>query len=512
LSSRDASGRAPYELRVPAADMASRDPRMKMLLWGAGSVLLGIATSYLLIQGEFRALLLLLLTVLGIGCLSPRRGVYILTAFLPFMYFIRRSVLHFQEFSQLDPVLLFPAVTTMAMCLGVLIFYGPTVFHYLRRSSLLKLSMLMLGVFVLEMFNPLQATVLVGLAGALYFIIPMLWLFFGLLIDREDMYRILKMVLVIGCITSVYGIYQHFFGLSSVEIYELESKHFLKTFGTIAEARVMSTFSGLVDFARYLTFSAFLAFAYFWRNKRNLSLLLPLGLQLFAMLYTASRTSFLVTIFSGMMLLILGGTNVKRIVVRGLAASVLVLVLYGYLYQYEPRRTYNQRFSSNPFVVHTLSGLSHPTEESSFASRLKGWGFILVTTFTEYPFGHGLGATTTAAGKFEGSEYYEADSYFFELFYGSGIVAAILFAAVAYIFIRNMLKMCTEEPDEYLYRVILALMCGVFLSSVFGVTPRDTITGPLIWMIVGWVIRADLDRRDAMAAATMKTASANISR
>lgn len=493
MNGPDTSQRAPYELRVPSGGLGAMDPRTTLLLWGGGSIVLGLVTSYLLIQGELRTLMLVLLFLLGVACLAPRRGVYILMTFLPFMYYIRRSALHFEEFSQRDPILLFPVLTTIAMCLGACIFYSPRVFHYFSHSTILKCCLALIAVFFLEMFNPIQGSLLIGIAGGMYFIIPILWVVLGLMITRKDLSRLFTIFLIIGGVTSAYGIYQHYFGMSSVEVYELKSKHFFKTLG--GEDRVMSTFSGLVDFARYLTMSGFIAFAYFWRRKRALSLILLLVLELFAMLFTASRTSFLVTFFSMLMLLILTGSSIQRIVVRGLFCCVMVMALYSYAYQYDPQRTYNQQFSEDPFVVHTLSGVTHPTEEDTFQSRIKGWAWTVQTTVYPYVMGRGLGSTTTAAGKFEGGqEIRELDSYTFELFYGSGLAAPIFFITVAFLLVRNLLRMCLEYPDDYLYKIAFGLICGMLLSSVFGVTARDNITGPFMWLLAGWVAREHVDR------------------
>src|SRR6185369_4287983 len=135
------------------------------LMWGVGSIVLGVTVSFLLVQGQYRALVLVLLSFLGLISLAPRRGVYMLTAFLPFMYFIRRSVLSYEEFSQRDPILLFPVVTTMAMVLGIIIFFGPQLYRYVWNSLLLKVCFFLMVWLGLEIFNPLQGNFLVGLAG-----------------------------------------------------------------------------------------------------------------------------------------------------------------------------------------------------------------------------------------------------------------------------------------------------------------------------------------------------------
>ncbi len=493
---------ATYVLRAPKSGMGVMDPRSALLLWGVGSILLGLLIMWLLVRGEFRMLMLVVLGFLGLVSLAPRRGVFILTAFLPFMYLVRRLVLEYQDFSQRDPILLFPAATTAAIAVGVMVFYGPTLLHYIQRSGVLRAATLLMGVFILQVFNPLQGNILVGVAGALYFIIPLLWVYFGLVIDREDMPRLLTMVLVIGVITAVYGLYQHYFGLSEVEIYEMRSKNFLKAFGDVREARVMSTFSGLVDFARYLSITGFLAFAWFWRRRNNPSYLLLLILMLWAMLFTASRSALLTLVFSIVMMLVLRGASMRQIIARGVVVSLLVVAMYAYFYRNDPRRVYNQQFSSNPFVVHTLSGVTHPTEESSFRTRLRIWVGITRAALFDFPLGpigHGLGSTTTAASKFEGGQGFEADSFYFEIIYGSGILAGILFTILAVLLFRDLLQLCLTRADRFIYQICFGLLCGIALSSVFGVAPRDTVSGPLCWLIIGWIVRETVDEREGVA-------------
>lgn len=508
MSEKGTSGQAAFELKAPTSGAGALDPRSALLLWGGGSILLGTVITYLLVQGEFRLLVLLLLGVLGLACLAPLRGVFLLMAFLPFMYLIRRSVLVVQEFAQRDPILVFPVIVTLGMTASVMIFYGSTVFHYLRRSALLKACAALMVVFLAQVVNPLQGSILIGLAGGMFFIIPMLWLLMGLLVDRKMLGRLLVMVLVIGILTSIYGLYQHFFGLSQIEIYELRSKHFLKAFEGLDNVRVMSTFSGLADFARYLTLSGFIAFAFFWHRKRALYMLAFLALQMWAMLYTAVRTSFLVTLFSIVIMMTLTGRNTRRIVLRGVVATLVVIVLYGYSYQFDPRSVYRQEFSSNPFVVHTMSGMTHPTEEGSFQSRMKNWSYIVRSTLFEHPWGRGLGTTTTAAIKFSGGARFDTDSFFFELFYGSGIAAPIAFVVLVWLLLRALLQLCLHADEPFFHRVVFALLAGILLSSVFGLTFRDNIVGPFAWLLIGWVAREAVDLSERTAAGTATTGAA----
>lgn len=473
-------------------DTGPMDRRPAMLVWGAGTIILGTVTAFLLASGEIRTVTLLLLSVLGLLCLSPRRGIYILLIFLPFMYYLRRQVLYFNEFSQRDPILLFPPLVTIAMFFGTVIFYSTRVMRYLSQSVLLKAVVALLALFLAQVFNPLQGNLLVGVAGAIYFITPMLWVFFGLLLDERDMRRVFGLLLFLGTVTALYGLYQHYFGFSDVERYELEAKGFYKSFGE--RARVMSTFAGLGDFSVYMATTGLLGFAYYWRTKRNLFFLAAMGVAAFAMLWVAIRTSFLLLFFAIMTFLIVYARRPGQVLLRGALALVVVAGLYGYLYSSTPMQLHDAYGSSNPFVTHTLSGVAHPTEESTFQIRLRTWSYVLGRGLLDQPFGRGLGSTTTAAMKFTGGKRFETDSYFFEMVYGSSIFATFLFVAIAVLFFRDTLRLLFLHPENFHYKVAAGLMAAYFLGSVFGATARDSVNGPIVWLVLGWIVKESVER------------------
>lgn len=471
--------------------------RTTTLLWGLGIALIGLVVAFLLVQGNVRAVTLLLLTMLGILCLNPRRGVYILLIFLPFMYFLRRQVLHFQEFAQRDPILLFPPLVTIAIFLGIVVFYNRRLYAYFRRSALLKAVLGLLVLFTLQIFNPLQGNILVGVAGAIYFIIPVLWVSMGLLLDATDMRRIIALLMIIGTVTALYGIYQGVFGFSEVERYELESKGFYKVLGT--RERAVSTFAGLGDFSVYLCTAGFLAFAHYWRNKVNLLYLGILGIIALAMLTAASRTSILVLLFSILTFLTLYGRRLSQILTRGFFLVIIVGSLYGYLYTFSPEEIFDRYRSSNPFIVHTVAGVTQPTQESTFKKRLWTWAYVVGPGLQQQPFGRGLGSTTTAATKFSGGERFTVDSYFFEIIYGSGPLAAVLFTAIVYCFFRDGLRLTLRDPSNFTYKVVIAVVAAHVLGSVFGVDVRDSVNGPTAWLVIGWMVKEAVDRSEEPA-------------
>jgi len=474
-------------------DTAPIDHRPAVFLWGVVTIVLGVTIAVLLTQGQIRAIVLVLLFVLGLLCLSPKRGVYIMLIFLPFMYYLRRQVLYFNDFSKTDLILLFPPLVTIAMFLGFLIFYTKSFYHYLQNSLLMKLLLVLQILYFVQVFNPLQGNILVGVAGAIYFVIPILWVFLGLLLDERDVRRIFMVVIVIGTLTSAYGIYQHYFGLTGVEKYEIEAKQLYTTLGE--KQRIMATFAGLGDFSLYISTAAFLAFASFWRTKTNPLYLAAIGVMVLAMLWVAVRAALFTLAFSMVMFLIVYARDRKVIIVRAVLAFLVIGSLYSYLYTYKPEDVWRASgSSSDPFIVHTIAGVAHPTEEKSFHTRVANWTYIVKSAFSEYPVGRGLGSTTTAAKKFAGGKGTEADSMFFELIYGSGPLAGILFIAIAIIYFRDALTLVVQSETPFAYRVTFGVMSAYFLGSVFGANLRDVVNSPLAWLLVGWTVRGIVDR------------------
>jgi len=481
---------------VLGPDTAPISNRPAILLWGLLTIVLGVTIAILLASDQIRWIVLLLLLVLGLLCLAPKRGVYIVTVFLPFMYFLRRQVLYFNEFSKTDPILLFPPLVTIAMFLGFIIFYPDRFFRYLQESMLMKLLIALQVVYCLEIFNPLQGNLLVGVAGAIYFIIPILWVFMGTLLDEKDIRRIFLIMIVIGTLTGMYGIYQHYFGLSDVEKYELEAKNFFKTLGN--KARVMSTFAGIGDFSLYISISSFLAFTHFWRTKANPFYLAAMCGTMLALIWVAVRSNFFTLAFSIIIFLIVYSKDRRSILVRAVASFVIVGGIYSYLYTYSPEDIWQASgSSSNPFIVHTISGMAHPTQENSFKGRVGNWAYIVKSAFTEFPAGRGLGSTTNAATKFAGTEGREADSMFFELMYGSSPFAALLFVLIMIFFFRDAVTLAVNSENAFTYRVTLGVLAAYFLGSIFGQNLRDIVNAPFGWLLIGWTVRETVNRKIA---------------
>jgi hypothetical protein len=255
----------------------------------------------------------------------------------------------------------------------------------------------------------------------------------------------------------------------------------------------MSTFAALGDFGLYLATAGFLAFARFWRHKGDLFAILAFGLIAFALLLTASRTMTFTLIFSIVFFLVIQPSRTRGHMLRAVAVLTFFGMIYGYLYTISSEQIYRMHGSSNPFVAHVVGGVAHPTEESTFTKRLGVWSYVAGRGLFEQPLGRGLGSTTTAADKFSGGRRFEVDSYFFEIIFGSSIAAAGLFTWLMVLFLRDSFRLLGRNVDTAIYKTVSALVAGFFLSSVFGASIRDSISGPLAWLLIGWIAKESVE-------------------
>ncbi len=164
--------------------------------------------------------------------------------------------------------------------------------------------MLLLGLFVLQIFNPLQGGLLVGLGGAFYYVIPMVWFFVALCYANNQLIRKLMIaIVVIGVVTGAYGLWQMTFGFFSFEKYWIETGGFA-SLHVGRFIRAFSTFSSPEEYSRYLQIAGVIAFGYFLKRK-NLGWLLIFAFIGISTIMTGARSSVFGLVLSILVLLVI---------------------------------------------------------------------------------------------------------------------------------------------------------------------------------------------------------------
>src|SRR5437762_8500786 len=158
---------------VPSSD---RPQRRSTLLWFlplqavAAFTVLAIASGGQMLRTW---LLGALLWLMGLPLLvSLEAGLLAMIVFEPFRGLLRRAQYLFVEYGSQDPIHVLTPIVTMLALASLLRSARLTI---LQASPLAGWVSVLALIYVLEIFNPLQGGLIVGLSGAMFVLVPLLW-------------------------------------------------------------------------------------------------------------------------------------------------------------------------------------------------------------------------------------------------------------------------------------------------------------------------------------------------
>ncbi|MDQ2855577.1 MAG: hypothetical protein M3R68_04555, partial [Acidobacteriota bacterium] len=142
-------------------------PLSGLVVWAVNSG--GDALRWLGLGGLASAMALALL-------FSLEAGLTAMMLFEPLRGFLRRVQYLFLPYSQTDPIHL---VTPLVTILALATLLQRRRFTIFRESPLAVPVSVLAVIYFLQIFNPLQGGLTVGLSGALFVLVPVAWFYFG---------------------------------------------------------------------------------------------------------------------------------------------------------------------------------------------------------------------------------------------------------------------------------------------------------------------------------------------
>lgn len=436
--------------------------------------------------------------------ISLEAGLFAMMLFEPLRGFLRRAQYLFLPYTPTDPIhLITPAVTF----LGLVLLLHRQKLSILHATPLAWLVSILASIYFLQMFNPIQGGLSVGLSGAMFYLVPMAWFFFGQDIKPEFMTRALQLVVVLGLITSLYGLYQLAYGFPSFEQVWVDSTD---AYGSIAVGnikRALATYSSAEEWGRYIQVGAIIAFGFcagaVGYLKRGGWLLCGLGLTVMLLL-TGQRTALFGLLFGAVILIVIGAQTWRGMVVRFMlvVAAGLLIVAVANAPTADDILSHGETERVQSVLTHTTKGVLRPTEEGSLLERFEIWTKFATQTIPQNPLGMGLGATSLGALRFDTSyDLPSVDSYFISLVISCGLPAALLFMWIlgraALLSWRSFRAAAPGSREAQVWRVVTALMPALILNSFFGNTFTLYSVAPVGWLLVGWISAEQLRRTDA---------------
>ena len=425
----------------------------------------------------------------AIGLRSPRLLLFALLLWLPSLGLLRRLVTTFGSAGSLGDPLLLVAPAAWVLLAGVAVSRGA-----LRQRTALATTVLVLtGMLTVSAVNPLQGGLTVGLAGLLLVVPPMLAFWVGRsLVDDLAMRRIITLVASFAVPAAAYGLIQTFAGFPSWDArWILENGYTaLNVGGTI---RAFSSFASSAEYGTFLAVGVVT-----WLALGRNVLRLPLALAAVGLLGTAlwfeSQRSIVVLTLAAVWLLFAArrGLSLRWALIGGVALLVALPWVVG--------RIAPEQFAGGTTAslsAHQAQGLSDPFGQQSTLP-----GHITMVTdgirqVITNPLGSGVGAVTSAAGRFGGVNVgTEADP-------GNAAVAAGALGLVAYLILvlrgLPLAYRIAARRRDIVATAALGILSVTFLQWLNG---AQYAVAPLPWLMLGW-----LDRQAARNVSAPRSAN-----
>lgn len=426
---------------------------------------------------------------------SLEAGLLAMMTFEPLRGLLRRAQFIFVEYTTTDPIhLLTPVVTLVAF--AILLWYRRWRIFYKQPLSA-TVTVLAL-IFAVQIFNPFQGGLFVGLSGAMFILVPVAWFYFGQTVQAALMISAMRLVVVMGLLCSLHGLCQLLFGYPDFENYWIQHTDHYESIAVGHVTRALATFNSAEEWGRYVQYGVVAAcgFALSAKSWRAMLGWAFAGVALTGMLMvTGQRTGIFGLMAALGTMVLLGARNL-----RGAAGRLALMVLCGAIVMALARPPSSEDMWSKDrdekletMLSHTARGTLQPAKEDSLNARFMIWTRLMTRIIPSRPLGTGLGAGTVAAARYANpeDELYPIDSFIAVLLVGCSLPTALLFVwllgRAMLMAVRNFKRAGPGTQTAAMRRIAAAMMPMLILNSFFGLTFSIYSAAPIAWLLTGWI-------------------------
>lgn len=423
---------------------------------------------------------------------SLEAGLTAMIIFEPFRGFLRRAQYLIVPYSQNEPIHLITPIVTFFAFLMVLQRKKLTIFY---QSPLATSVSILAFICFLHIFNPLQGSLFVGFSGAMYYLVPMAWFYFGQEAKPEFFPKIMRLIVFLGIISSLWGVYQMLIGYPGFEMYWIENTDHYESIAVYNVKRALATFSNAEEWGRYVLLGSLVAFGLGMSKTeaRKRPLWFACALTLCGMMALTGQRSSIFGLFLGLAVLFITGAKtlgsaVSRILLL-CVPLVLVIILSGSVAD-DGASDLDESEGMSTMITHTKKGTVNPTGEGSLEARFETWADVVTNILPSNPIGAGLGASTLSASR-ESSNDRPIDNHFLSLAISAGIPAALLLVWILFRAFGICFRLWRESESDSVefsnWRIAMALLSSYILNNFFGTSFVIYSVAPLGWLLLGWI-------------------------
>ena len=424
-------------------------------------------------------------TLCAIAVRSPAIGVAVTLGFLALQGDYRRYAGYFEGYPASDALLLVAPVTAFFLCCLTAV-NGKRI----SGSGGLAVTVLLLAILMTaEIFNPAQGGLIVGLAGALFYLVPLLWFWIGRVYgDRMTVELVFRRVIVpLGVAAAMLGLWQSLRGLlpfeaAWVQMTNAYTANYNAVFISEDVVRAFGFFNSAAEYTRFMLLASVIIVALWLTDRTRWIWVLPA--LLVAIFLASSRGPVVLLVATAVVLWALQGRSpavwLPRFVVAAVVGfSVLGVALLGLKATHLSNRL-------DVLVSHQVEGLLDPTnqEKSTAVGHVTLTAQGVLEGFTS-PAGRGLGATTLAANKF-GSGVYSAEMDFANVFYSLGFIGGFLYLSVIAVALVRAFSIWNRRRTG----VELAMLAALISTLTAWMIGGEYSIAAIVWFVVGAVDRS----------------------
>ena len=339
----------------------------------------------------------LVATLGGVALMNPRYAIVATLVYLTVLGDFRRALIPLTGWPSEDPLLL--VGPTIAVLLIGFVVAG----QRLHLDTPLSYWLLVLMILMLfQVFNPLQGGIFVGMAGALFYIVPLLWFWVGRSYATPNFMAFLlyRVVIPLAVLAALLGLYQAFYGLLPFE-QEWVNLAGYSALSVEGHIRPISFFVSASEFAQYLGIALVVLWVDLLGRARIALVLIPL--LALALFLESSRLVIVALLFTVVLLWALQTRSLVAWLPR--FALGLIFIVAGLALGLSLLLQLSLTGRVGALVHHQVSGLLNPFDPAESTLRLHIDFFVQgLTEGVAKPFGQGLGATSIAGAKYGSTE------------------------------------------------------------------------------------------------------------
>jgi hypothetical protein len=431
-------------------------------LW-VGGLLSSELLVFLVIRRQFDLLFAVVIAgILSLATLFHRSaGILLILGYMILMGDVRRVVSYIAEPTRFDLLLLIAPVIAGLLAIPILL-------RARLKEPLSKAVLALFVIMILGVFNPLQGGLVVGLAGALFYIAPMFWFWIGrnyaspILVEQ----LLNVVILPLSCVAAVIGLLQTYIGFLPWEDAWIDMAS--RTYVALHVGSSIRPFGFSVSAAEYATTLALATAAICGKYLAGNKLWAWAFPLLFAGVVLASGRSVVIKLIVTVALLwpLRKIPKITPLLVFRLAVfSASGLMALGFVASHFTAASQSSKELSPAAAAinHLAAGLSHPFDRRYSTAGLHGNMIVygLKAGFTN-PLGRGLGSTTLAASKL-GNDPSQASSELdiTDMFLTLGLPGGLAYLCIVFFALRRGFFYLKTVPSKVSLPVLGMLLCTV---------------------------------------------------